>query len=214
MDSIQPKDCQWPDPKGGDDCTRSKGHKGRHTWWVPKPGVRYGSRPQAVKPSELRKAPPPSKRVFPNRPIPANVAAKYANAHTVNAEGCWISVYAPMSSGYIPGSYRRDGRAYAVTAHRAAWTHHNGPIPDGMTVHHKCFNRTCVNPDHLGLLSNRDNARRQSGADFPLGQCGYGHPDSSRRLYGRKKPVWRCGECVDERNARTIAQKKAEREAA
>ena len=48
-----------------------------------------------------------------------------------------------------------------------------------MTVDHVCKVRRCVNPDHLRLLDNFENARRTSGRDWPLGQCRQGHPDSN-----------------------------------
>lgn len=146
-----------------------------------------------------------------NRPIPAHTAKRYAEAYTVDEQGCWVSTYAETSTGYAFAAWRADSRAYGTTAHRAAWTHHNGQIPDDMTIHHECFNRMCVNPDHLALLSNADNARRQGGHDFPLGECEFGHPDSMRKLYGQKKPVWRCGECVRIRNAMLTERAKQAR---
>lgn len=53
----------------------------------------------------------------------------------------------------------RGGSRGMVGAHRASWTHFFGPIPVGMTVDHVCRERTCVNPDHLRLMTNEDNAR-------------------------------------------------------
>lgn len=34
-------------------------------------------------------------------------------------------------------------------AHRVSWIIHNGEIPDGMDILHKCDNPPCVRPDHL-----------------------------------------------------------------
>jgi hypothetical protein len=67
-----------------------------------------------------------------------------------------------------------------VLAHRAAWVHVNGQMPLGMTLDHLCKTRRCVNPDHLRMLPNYENARRVNGMDWPMGQCAQGHPNEFR----------------------------------
>jgi hypothetical protein len=44
-----------------------------------------------------------------------------------------------------------------LQAYRVAYETWVAPIPTGMSVHHKCANRKCVNPDHLELATVREN---------------------------------------------------------
>ena len=48
-------------------------------------------------------------------------------------------------------------------AHRYAWERVNRPIPHGMFIDHMCFNRACVNVEHLRLVTVKQNAENLSG---------------------------------------------------
>ncbi len=87
-----------------------------------------------------------------------------------------ISTYSVGSHGYAQVGWWDGEKHRMTTAHRAAWVHHNGQqVPDGQTIDHTCKNRRCVNPKHLRVLVNLENARRTSGRDWPLGTCRHGH---------------------------------------
>jgi hypothetical protein len=77
---------------------------------------------------------------------------------------CW-----PWNGGTIYGRIWVDGRSVAV--HRWSYEHHHGPIPAGMVVRHACDNPPCVNPAHLLIGTQRDNAAdaiERGRAKFPV----------------------------------------------
>jgi hypothetical protein len=95
-------------------------------------------------------------------PIPVRVAERAARKHVPGPIGplgqCWVSTYSTASHGYAQIGWWAGDHSQTTTAHRAAWSHVHGPIPDGLTVDHKCRVLTCVRVDHLRLLPNGANA--------------------------------------------------------
>ena len=71
----------------------------------------------------------------------------------VDASGdCWEWIAARDPNGY--------GRFRKALAHRWAYIHLVGPIPDALPLDHLCRNPPCVNPDHLEPVTHGVNYRR------------------------------------------------------
>ena len=69
--------------------------------------------------------------------------------------------------GYGRKKVYKEGKASCTPHHRFAYAErHNldlfGEEMDGMEVDHLCRNRSCINADHLELVTHADNVRRGS----------------------------------------------------
>lgn len=84
----------------------------------------------------------------------------------VEVGDCWEWVGAKRAKY---GIVKRDGRTLA--AHRYVWEMLVGPIPPGMQVDHLCRAEACVNPDHLEVVTPRENVLRARRRPF----CKRGH---------------------------------------
>lgn len=75
--------------------------------------------------------------------------------NVIKSVGCWGWKGTVDKNGYgIMSSDRRHG---PDRAHRASWVIHNGSIPNGLLVCHKCDHAECTNPEHLFLGTLADN---------------------------------------------------------
>jgi hypothetical protein len=78
-----------------------------------------------------------------------------------DSPGCWLWNGSINDKGY--GVFSRGARKSVtrnMKAHRVAWELTRGPIPPGETLDHLCRLRCCVNPNHIQLVTSRENTKR------------------------------------------------------
>ncbi len=85
------------------------------------------------------------------------------SAKVRKTQKCWIWLAA--STGGKSGDYgvMRVGTEMKY-AHRISYELFKRKIPRGLQIDHLCRNRKCVNPEHLEVVTQRENLLRGDGA--------------------------------------------------
>lgn len=108
--------------------------------------------------------------------------------------GCWLwTGYTLM--GY--GVFYDNETKKTVGAHRFAYTHFKGQIPEGLCLDHLCRNRSCCNPDHLEAVTHEENIMRGVGfgaINARKTHCQRGHEYSpeNTRIKGNSRECRKC----------------------
>ena len=125
---------------------------------------------------------------------------RFQDSYRVDETGCWIWTASCAANGY--GQIKVFGEMQS--AHRFAYSLHNGPIGHGEHILHSCDNKKCVNPDHLRAGSHAENMAE--AAQRELMPKGRKHP-----MFGRKNPRPSQANRVRVLGAEYPSQKAAER---
>lgn len=92
-------------------------------------------------------------------------------SHVRFGDGCWEWTGALNHAGY--GRFGLNGRT--LFAHRVAYELSVGPIDNHsfIVIDHLCLNPQCVRPDHLEMVTQRENARRALCESRTHYRCGH-----------------------------------------
>lgn len=122
-------------------------------------------------------------------------------------DACWRWTRLLFENGY--GQFWVGGRSGGpVKAHRWAYEHVVGEIPERLVLDHLCRVRSCVRPSHLEPVTPAENVRR--GSQATKTHCVNGHPfDEENTYYRPSRPTQReCRACKRGR-ARKIRKKRS-----
>lgn len=112
-----------------------------------------------VPPTEVA-APDPTRITFEVEGANDTLTARFW-AKVDKTDTCWLWTGAVGQRDRY-GRIALGGRgAPIVLAHRASYEMAHGPIPVGLQIDHLCRVRSCVRPDHLEAVPQRENIRRQ-----------------------------------------------------
>ena len=111
---------------------------------------------------------------------------------------CWLWAGAKDQKGYANFTVNKYKTG---KAHKFSWILHFGLIPAGLQVDHECNNPSCVNPNHLQLLTgykNNEKSNSASAINKRKTHCIRGHKFDERNTL-RKNGRRYCIICEKER---------------
>ena len=107
-------------------------------------------------------------------------------------EGCWLWKGSCNHDGY--GKFTIFYKT--IAAHRVAYEHWNGSIPDGLVIDHLCRNRNCVYPGHMRIVTVKENTNAGRNYEREKTICIRGHEFNDKNTYQDPNGSRRCKPCA------------------
>lgn len=112
--------------------------------------------------------------------------------------GCWLWTKSLQTHGYSYIAQKKDDRPFGTQlGHRISYMLFKGPIKKGYVLDHLCQVKRCVNPDHLEVVTQRENNRRRDvalGKDMENFPCG--HSRTGDHVFKRRQGVRKNGRVI------------------
>lgn len=128
--------------------------------------------------------------------------------------GCWVWIGSKDKDGYGKVSARLPDGKKVYLAHRMTFIHFVGEIPDDKEIDHRCKNTSCINPEHLRLMTHRENVEagdyKKNHKNKGKTHCLRGHllDGENVRVLRQGTSVMRsCKTCAKERSRRVRTEK-------
>lgn len=115
------------------------------------------------------------------------------NRVRVTDDGCWEWQGPRLPKGYGKIKYQVSGVKYTRYTHRMMYEIAYGEIPKGLQIDHLCENKPCCNPDHLEVVTPRENILRGNSIiaqNARKTRCPRGHEYDLKQKNGRA-----CSKC-------------------
>ena len=114
----------------------------------------------------------------------------------INTDECMLWARGCNSQGY--GSWTSLINGSRKRAHRVMYECFIGEIPNGMTIDHLCKCPSCINVEHMEVVTIQENISRSGGVSSINKSkivCKRGHPLSGNNLYVYKN-MRKCKTCM------------------
>lgn len=107
---------------------------------------------------------------------------------------CWNWKAAKNSFGY--GGFSLNGKWKG--SYRVSYEDKNGKIPEGLVIDHLCKNKSCVNPEHLEVVTQKQNIMRGTwfaSLNAVKTHCPKGHEFTPENTISYKRKTWIQRQC-------------------